>query len=52
MIFAAGHPSATGFVHENAENVGEVADAGEEEEEGADALGASPAVVEEQLRHA
>lgn len=50
-ITATDHPSAAGFVGEDAKIVGEVADACKEEEEGADAVGAFPAVIEEQLRH-
>lgn len=52
VICLTRNPSATGLVSKNAEDIGEIADAGEEEEEDADALGAFPAVVEEQLRHA
>lgn len=41
-----------GFVGENAHGVCDVADAAEDEEQDADALGAFPAVVEHDLRDA
>lgn len=46
------HLGATGLICKNAEDVCQVAGAGEQEEEHADALCAFPAVVEQQLRNA
>lgn len=43
------HPRTAGLVRDDGEDVGEVADAGEEEEEHGDALCAFAAVVEQQL---
>lgn len=49
-IRAARDPGATGFVGEDAEEVGDVSRAGEGKEQDANAVGAFAAVVKQQLR--